>query len=616
MAAPNDQSATPPQANRLLLLPSHLRQRIYLYVGLASWHGRPFTFDLHGGPVHPAPTFRGFHGLLLCCRTIYIEAASLLYSANQFVIYYSSSGSLEPLRSLTATSLGSLARLKVILNQVSCHQPGDSSNHNGCCGDRSGLGTCTKCQHCHDRKSRPSISGGMAARAMLSEWHATAAYLSPYLSPKQLELSLVCDVDSEHGLDAAKLAVQPIRLFPVLQDCHVRLGKELDSRLREVAQTAALQSRGIVTLYTRPPPSSSAPRLLNLPREIRLHILRYTDLITPWKEVVWSREHRGYMVCHTLCMSREGPEACARLNSPDFHARCQFSKCWHNAARTPALGCFCRRHHSAFSSTCKCWAPPGPDLFLICRTLRQDAEFIFYSENRFVIHDLQAVWPQQVLLPPHDYENGPLDITVPVIGQYPNDRLAISHFLKDVIPTHCIPYLRFLELSFPPYPPNFWPQAKQLQDWQETVTWVQDKINAPALTVRLVMLDCADESDERLRRLIMTAENGQAILDGYKSILKPLKLLARDGLARFYAHLADPWAHTFETDAYLNSLYPHVPGEYSPKERHEWLDARRWKLKARTERCVMGDRYKTVYANDKGEPALSAWQHRYTSGYY
>ncbi len=36
--------------------------------------------------------------------------------------------------------------------------------------------------------------------------------------------------------------------------------------------------------------------LTDLPRELRLCILEYTDLITPWREVSWCRQYRHYRV--------------------------------------------------------------------------------------------------------------------------------------------------------------------------------------------------------------------------------------------------------------------------------------------------------------------------------
>ena len=116
-------TATATRLDRILRLPSSIRRRIYLYLGLATWNGLPHTFDLHDRKASTscdAPP-SSFHGLLLSCRAIHAEAAALLYSVNRFLVYYSKPGSLEPLRHLTAPTVACLTSLKVVLNQASCH---------------------------------------------------------------------------------------------------------------------------------------------------------------------------------------------------------------------------------------------------------------------------------------------------------------------------------------------------------------------------------------------------------------------------------------------------------------------------------------------------------------
>ncbi|CAN8096649.1 unnamed protein product [Discula destructiva] len=129
-------------------------------------------------------------------------------------------------------------------------------------------------------------------------------YLSSYISPESLELSVVCDV--HHGdAEAAMHAVEPMGLLPALRKCHVRLSRKFTPQLFQIAQDTVLQARRI----SKPPlpadlPDARAPvqpertarsklkiesRLLALPRELRFRILEYTDLVTPWKEVDWSR---------------------------------------------------------------------------------------------------------------------------------------------------------------------------------------------------------------------------------------------------------------------------------------------------------------------------------------
>jgi hypothetical protein len=123
------------------------------------------------------------------------------------------------------------------------------------------------------------------------------SYIYRRVGVGRLELSLVCDLDPEHEyvLEAARLTAAPLMLFTPLNDCHVRLGKVRNRPLEQLAQEAVLHTQST----TAPPPLESttsriSSSLLSLPLELHLHILEYTDLITPWKEVTWSRQTRGY----------------------------------------------------------------------------------------------------------------------------------------------------------------------------------------------------------------------------------------------------------------------------------------------------------------------------------
>ncbi|KAK4097660.1 hypothetical protein N658DRAFT_569172 [Parathielavia hyrcaniae] len=233
--------------------------------------------------------------------------------------------------------------------------------------------------------------------------------------------------------------------------------------------------------------------------------------------------HRGYyQTCRPPCTNPQG--GCP----PDIHDGCRRIHCTSYVdppdpfERHPAF--FCRRRPSAFTSTCRCWAP-STDLFLICRVLCRDAQFVFFSRNRFIVHDFRALMPW-------DLPN------VHTTRYYPYERLFASEFLRDIIPVHCLADLRFLELVFPPYVPHGWPNSERaaISDWCDTVDWIRDKINAPALTLSLAMVDFHRHDVPNLRR-DLTRDHGNQIIKGYSSILRCLRPLARDsddGLAGIY----------------------------------------------------------------------------------
>ncbi|KAK4154678.1 hypothetical protein C8A00DRAFT_32498 [Chaetomidium leptoderma] len=311
----------------ILRLSPEIRRRIYLRVSLGPrevyYRGTvPRVYDLGGKDYdsystvqHPRPKRPVlFHGLLVSCRTIYTEASALLYSSNWFIYHYQNTQSLAPLRALRAGTIASLTNLRVILNQSSCHCNGPV-NSEECCDyewpyeiyyrrrdDSDNHGRHNYCAERHQSLHDPPIRGSdPSARKMLTEWHTTAAHLASHLNPGQLELSFVCDVHDQ-DVELAKSVVNALRPFPRLKDCHIRLSKTPDSRLRDLARDAVLQARGILlpsaSASTKSPPG---PRLITLPREVRLRILEYTDLIAPLKEVLWTRAHGKYLASRSTC---------------------------------------------------------------------------------------------------------------------------------------------------------------------------------------------------------------------------------------------------------------------------------------------------------------------------
>jgi hypothetical protein len=228
-------------------------------------------------------------------------------------------------------------------------------------------------------------------------------------------------------------------------------------------------------------------------------------------------------------------------------------------------------------------------LFLICRTLHRDAQFVFFSGNRFIVHDFDLDHPAR--LP---------EAVVASPGDYPYNRFAISQFLKEVVPTHCLAHIRFLDFVFPPYPHNSWPHPEHpaMQDWRMTVEWLRDKINAPGLTIRLIMEE-ASRRDIPPNRKVMTKAQGMAIIKAYLDILGPLKHLTTgdNPLARFHAKLAYPWSWTEAT-------YDRI----KQPDGYEWYKSEQQELNERGERYVMGDRYQSPYADNGEVPAPSPWE--------
>lgn len=564
----------------LLRLPSFLRQRIYLDVGLVPMHwvpgfpGHPYVFQLHGLNKRE---YCLFHGMMISCRTIYNEASVLLYRSNKFVIRYWDHRSLEVLRNFTPLALANLTNLKVILNEASCHTrnstpgfPGLEAYQNHAAIAAGVYGT-----DGNPRLGLPGhdevISGSdREAEALFTEWELTIDYLCPRISSAVLELSLVCDV-AHRAVDAAKRVVAPLDRLPLLKDCHIRLCHLPSPELKRLAQDASFKARGIPTPESPEPKScspaiSSSPLLgswlVSLPPELRLQILEYTDLVTPYKEIAWHRQRRLFLASHMRCQDLK----CVREACLVRHGY-QFVDCW-GAGSTP--GCFCRVNHSAFSSKCKCWAPPRA-LFLVCRVLYKEAQVVLFSQNRFIIYDYNCKPSEQVTAGP--WPTGP----------YPFSRFAASVFLDEIVPRDCLRQLRFLKLVYPVYGPETWPKERHaaLSDWRETINWAKGRLNLPALTISLLMVFPNNRLDWRPA----SKSEGKAILAGYDRLLGPLVQLGGEGgLYGFHSDLC--WPRRPMGQGRLNTIL----------SEKKWVFKNQRKWNEHAERMVLGDeRYKRQY---------------------
>ncbi|KAH6855812.1 hypothetical protein B0I37DRAFT_63368 [Chaetomium sp. MPI-CAGE-AT-0009] len=610
MACVPDTAHTSPSPSRppLLRLTPEVRLRIYRYLGLASWNGRPYQFDLRGGRASvrrhvgcPAVPI-DFHGLLISCRTIYAEAAALLYSANSFVVHHYAPGQLpglHPLGALTEPSLRSLSQLKIVVNEAACHNRVTKNDKKCCCcqgrddEDWSYSLWCRK-KHCGIHQAPLLSDGAMSADDdMRRAWHSAAAQLFSRIAPGRLALSLVCDIDPQHplALHLAESILAPLRLLPrsYLSECRIRLAKTPDGPLQQLAQDAAVHACGLPAPvpHASPEPLGAATTattatLASLPRELHVRILEYTDLVVPRRQVMWSRPDRTYMVLRFLRGADPPP-------TPDELYADQFFECY----RDRPEGCFCRRRHAVFSSHCRCWAPPGPALFLVCRALSQQAQYVFFSRNRFIIHDYEA----STVLPSPQPGSSP-----PGRGSYPFDKFAASEFLRDVVPASALAHLRFLELVFPPYPSAMWPGPEHpaARDWPTTISQLlrDGGLNLPALTLRVVVMDESNGASDRTD--VATAEEAAALLRGYADFVRPFRGRGL-GLARFYAHFRYPWQKPLDV----------VISE--PGRRGPWYDPQLQKreLKERLERYVMGARYESMYGDGREEPEPSDWDQMY-----
>ncbi|KAI9738890.1 MAG: hypothetical protein M1818_005203 [Claussenomyces sp. TS43310] len=528
------------QPRSFLSFPPIIRQQIYHDAGLISDCDIDFNRLLNPNQWPPPADFEISHDLLLTCRTIYSQASYILYSTNRFFIRYNDARSLKALRNLTTGSIALLTQLTVHLNATSCER------RQACCEVYSEK---------HNSCLKHSRALGASSQDIISEWQSTAYHLLAHIKPSYLCLYFVCDVNE---LKTSIQILEPLGNIPALSNRSVPLAQQPDPLLRDMAQEVAIRTMGY---QNYPDHTKSAFRFLDLPRELRIQILEYTDLITPLCEVEWNPESNFYL--HHSRRRCGGPRILEDYPEcpDDFHHACQFRNCWESGSSY--ICCFCRGYHAAFSAQCHSWAPPT-SLFLVCKQLREDSQMVFFSTNRFVI------------VP----SGGPTRLAKNTPAQ-----LEISLFLRDVVPSQALRFLRSLEVVFPPFQNDYLcPYEPAYEDWLQTIEFVRELLYLPTLTLRVYMADYILHGERVVDfRRNITKQQGMTVLKMYIRTLWPLSKLRESGLRRFFVDVVGPFAHT--RSARRNPA--------SALEETMFL-------KQRIERLVMGDDYNSTLLCMKG----------------
>ena len=481
-------------------LPSAVRVQIYEEAGVVSDSDINLNRLSAEGSWAFTTNFGATYSLLTSCRAIYNELIPSIYSTNRYFIRYGDQRSLQPLRLLTESSLSSLRHLTLHLNVTSC-EAGIP-----CC--RAYPGRPKTCDR-HDR--RPLGNSTLLDQAVIREWRQTAAYIFSKMNLPSLNFHFVCDV-SNHK--AAQQVLEAFSTVPPLASCAIRLARRPDDALQELARVTALHAIG----HRRQAPIGSHFRFLDLPPELRRHILEYTDLVAPLKEIQWSPDRRFHLFYDRWCCS--GDENCP----PRLHQACQLRNCWE---WTGSTGCFCSGVHSAFWKGCQCWKSPSA-LFLVCRAMLEDVRMVFFLQNRFIVM-------------PEGFVHSVVD-AVP-------SRIHIANFLTEVVPRSAFCSLRDLEIVFPPFiMPHHTPKYLACQDWLRAIDVAKNCLCLPMLTVQVHMVDklwhdndklCQDKISKPHFRSSMSKEQGMEIVAAYILIMKPLEKLKV--LNRFFVHVAWPW---------------------------------------------------------------------------
>ncbi|KAH6986896.1 hypothetical protein EDB80DRAFT_176330 [Ilyonectria destructans] len=381
-------STSPPKpAPRVsfLDLPKHVREKIYdesnvggeKFINLNFWtasnSGRWRNHDdaqlntsfsnlcYHASNPDSVSTEDPFPAALLWAgsRLIHDEVEAKLYAQNTFAVNLMGRDGLRPLEMLSDAAVSHLRTLIVSLRCCSCLTPScDMMNWlHGEQGDECDL--CLRPGGVHfwetlefvDGDSQHGSALGMLHRTRkqaLSRWKRICARLASNVSPGQLKFYLVAEVAD---LETASAILDPLGDMPVLKEASICLGDELQgTQLSSLARSTALR---LMNALQYPP-----FHFMDLPPELRLRILDYTDL-TEYRFINWSEELKFHLDSSSLDYSR-----IAREDNIDHQVFCTSNQM------------------AAFSPHCQCQRRVL-NYFLVSKAFSWAARSVFYARNEF-----------------------------------------------------------------------------------------------------------------------------------------------------------------------------------------------------------------------------------------
>lgn len=430
--------------------------------------------------------------LFAVCRSIHDELRKILYGENRLRISRKAHRGLRALERLSDATLREVRFLVIRVNVSSCETR--------CCGGR-GYRCGNDWFRCLNPSSHDTPLSSNANQLVISQWQHICTKLASSLQPGKLALYVICDCADR---TTAQMITKPLLLLPVLRDCALRLAMRPDEDIKVMAKDAAMY------LTRSPPPPSPPPfRFMNLPKEIKLCILKYASRV-PVTEIICTQRQLRYW---TSCRARG-----AIAHTVD-------------TKNTTLVECFCSAAHSAFSFRCPCPKLASPfAMFLVSREFRDCAMQVFYGQNTFSV---AMEGPVSIRQDPTILSSSPdtriegetvesLSEISMVPGLAPFPLPAIAHL------TSLNLFFEYSDLKY------LQPDLDGWHNWLETIRLLSREANSKALTIRLRMNESfysTFDSEERP----FGSEYESFMRQTYVNLVRPLKIL--HGLKNFFIYL-------------------------------------------------------------------------------
>ncbi|KAE8376142.1 hypothetical protein BDV26DRAFT_294372 [Aspergillus bertholletiae] len=352
--------------------------------------------------------------LFFVSRSISEDARRTFYSENHFCFQYDAGCGLRSLSNMGRIGWGSLRRFAIRIGTEYCLGPEKQACH----------GTA---QEILDNDSQLEEGG------LLGIWKQICHQLATHIKQDdRLEIRLICGAASKKSLAAF---LEPLQKLPRLKELSIRAGPRRNLDLQQSLMATIDQKTMLFRRQARP----GVFRFLDLPVELQVRILEFTELVAPLplELLSWYKRFLPHDCWHGACSARPHPYLIDQ-------------------------GCWCPATHTAFSTVHPCWHVPET-WYLVSKTIRELALFVYYSKNTFEIWYNQSDSPDIAAWTPQT-----------------------SGFLHG-FPEYSWKYLRRVHWIFPsPLDGDtFRPNNKETVDWINTMHIISQSFNLPNFTLEL-----------------------------------------------------------------------------------------------------------------------------------
>ena len=288
----------------------------------------------------------------------------------------------------------------------------------------------------------------------IAQWRHVCTELGKHVPPLQLSVSLEFIQKGSHkeNLATIKTMLDSMLKLPLLEVVTLKIddrdiaGLPLHNKARQVLNH--------LVIPTAPAGPVSFARFMDLPIELQLMILEYTDLLAPGAVTPSGLKGFALLKCYEV-------RACPNsgVNEYGDYERCS--------------------ERTVYHSSRMCWSLPL-GLFLVNKAFSELSSFIFFSQNQFVMFVIpvinnsmldsyrpqqRLVWNQTSVRFPDNWD--------------PQKSQFLSNF-----PLECAPHVRSLEFRFPMLGDVVTGDA---YDWSKTVDFISQNMRLSALSITLGM---------------------------------------------------------------------------------------------------------------------------------